>query len=80
MELKSKKIKINDKEIKIKKVYRDTDEGIIGGVCASIAKEKGWNLTATRILTVIISSWWGLGIVPYVLLWMMMPSDENKED
>jgi phage shock protein C len=50
---------------------------MIGGVCAGIAEHFGWSVTSTRVAYVLLSiiSAAFPGILVYVILWLLLPSD-----
>ncbi|WP_316769013.1 PspC domain-containing protein [Pedobacter frigiditerrae] len=56
-----------------KKLYRDTDEGIIAGVCAGLGyylnTEARW-IRLFALLSILLS---GAGILAYIILWVIMP-------
>ena len=57
-----------------KKMYRDEDEGKIGGVCAGLSHYYGIDVTWVRILFIIaflISS--GFAALFYIILWVILP-------
>ena len=58
---------------------RDTSHGIVGGVCAGLARYFGWTRTSFRLfyffLSIISAAF--PGILVYVLLWIFMPSDKG---
>ena len=39
--------------IRGRRLYRDTDRAVLGGVCAGLARHLGFNLKVTRLLAVI---------------------------
>lgn len=49
---------------------------MLGGVCGGIADFLGWDATLVRILFVLISVLSAAfpGIIVYVILWVLMPS------
>lgn len=54
--------------------YRSDRGKMIAGVCAGLAGEFGISVTAVRlgfVLAVLLG--WGVGIVVYVALWIIMP-------
>jgi len=57
---------------------RNPNDAMIAGVCGGIARWLGWNSTAVRILYVLISigSVAFPGILVYLVLWFVMPSEE----
>ncbi len=58
---------------KIKKLYRNPDDRVIGGVAGGIAAYFGTDTTLIRILFVISIFFGGLGILAYIVLWIITP-------
>ena len=56
-----------------KKLVRVTDEGIIGGVCAGLARYFNTDATKIRIGWVIFCLLGGSGILVYLIMWLIMP-------
>ncbi len=58
------------------KLSRSNDK-VLGGVCAGIAKYFGWDPAITRLLYVIISvaSAAFPGTLVYLILWMLLPKE-----
>lgn len=61
------------------KLTRSTTDRILGGVCAGLANYLGIQAVYVRIFFVLLAimDWSGLPI--YVLLWIMMPADDQPE-
>ncbi len=60
-----------------KRFYRDTDHGMICGVCSGLAAYTGWNLTAIRVILLIVTftanaAFW-LIILAYLMAWLVVP-------
>lgn len=60
-----------------KRFYRDTDNGMICGVCSGLAAYTGWNLTAIRVILLIFTitanaAFW-LVILAYLTAWLVVP-------
>lgn len=59
-------------------LVRSTDAGILGGVCAGVARRLGLTPWVTRLLFVLL-----LMVVPgsqlliYPVLWILMPADDS---
>ena len=56
-----------------KKLYRDEYHKVLGGVCSGLADYFEMDVTVVRLLfafTVIIM---GVGIIPYIVLWIVLP-------
>ncbi len=57
-----------------KKLYRDKDTGMIGGVASGLGHYFGIDAVWLRILLVIlVFAGFGSGIVAYIVLWIVMP-------
>jgi len=56
-----------------KKLYRDEYNKKIGGVCAGLAEYFQMDVTIVRILFVI-TAFAGVGFIPYIILWIVIPS------
>lgn len=58
-------------------LHRSTRHKVLGGVCGGIAEWLGWDPTLVRVLYVVISILSAAfpGIIVYILLWMLMPTD-----
>lgn len=60
-------------EKKIKKLYRDHNKMIIGGVASGIAAYFGIDVALIRLLFVISILFAGSGIIAYIVLWIITP-------
>jgi signal transduction histidine kinase len=52
---------------------RRPDEGLIGGVCAGIARRLGVNVSLVRVAAAIAVGFGGFGIALYALAWALIP-------
>ena len=55
------------------RLYRDVDSKIISGVCAGIAARLGTNAALIRLLFILGSFCYGIGIIVYIVLWAAVP-------
>ena len=62
-----------EEETSIKKMYRDPDKKVVGGVAAGVAAFFGADVALIRVLFVIITIFGGLGIIVYIVLWIVLP-------
>ncbi|MES2829521.1 MAG: PspC domain-containing protein [Bacteroidota bacterium] len=64
----------------VKKLYRDTDQAIVAGVCAGLGHymdiEERW-IRLIAILTVLLG---GSGVLAYIVLWVMIPKAESRSE
>ncbi|HAT80528.1 MAG TPA: hypothetical protein DCS17_03745 [Flavobacterium sp.] len=56
-----------------RKLYRDKDNGMIGGVLAGLGHYFGIDKVWLRIFLLIMVFFWGTGVLAYIILWIVMP-------
>lgn len=57
-----------------KKLYRSENEKIIGGVCSGLANYLGIDVVIVRIIFLVLFFSFGIGLLPYIILWIAVPS------
>ena len=59
-------------------ITRDRRNGMIGGVCAGLARHFGWSVTGTRVVYVLASILSAAfpGILVYIILWILLPESD----
>ena len=60
-----------------KKRLTRSDDKMIGGVCAGLAEYLDIDPTIVRIVWVLMVLFAGFGILLYVILWLIMPKQQN---
>ena len=58
---------------KVRRLFRDPDEAILGGVIAGLAKYLGIEVTILRIIWIIFVLIGGSGAAVYIILWAIIP-------
>ena len=58
---------------KSKKLYRDKDKGMIGGVAAGLSHYFGIDVVWIRVLLLLFFFGFGTGILAYIILWIATP-------
>lgn len=58
-------------------LYRPHDGRMIGGVCAALARRFGVSVGMVRVLAVLSCLLPGPQFVAYIILWIMIPSEEK---
>ena len=56
-----------------KKLYRDEYHKVFGGVCSGLAEYFDMDVTVVRLLFVFSFFAMGVGFLPYVVLWIVLP-------
>lgn len=56
-----------------KRLYRDPDNSMLGGVASGLAAYLGLDVTLVRVLFVFFTLIWGTSLLLYLLLWLVMP-------
>lgn len=68
------------KDPKRKKLFRDKDDAIFGGVCSGIGAYYGLDTIAVRIMFILLVMLAGAPIVAYILLWAIIPAAITPQD
>ncbi|MDD6210008.1 MAG: PspC domain-containing protein [Bacteroidales bacterium] len=56
-----------------KRLYRDPDDKVLGGVASGIAMYLGWDPVWVRLLFFALMFFWGITAAVYILLWIIVP-------
>jgi phage shock protein PspC (stress-responsive transcriptional regulator) len=56
-----------------KKMYRDPDNRILGGVCSGLSAYFNLDPIVFRIIFILISLGMGSGLIIYIILWLVIP-------
>ncbi|MCI4444372.1 MAG: PspC domain-containing protein [Lentimicrobium sp.] len=65
---------------KTRKLYRDKDNGMIGGVLAGLGHYFGIDKVWLRIFFLIMFFAWGTGVLAYIILWIVMPEAKTTAE
>ena len=57
-----------------RRFVRPREGRMIAGVCAGVAQYYGWNLTAIRLIWLLLFLFAGTGGLIYLILWIVMPN------
>lgn len=63
---------------KFKQLYRSLDNRMLGGVCGGIAEYFEIDPSLVRLIFVVITLLGGSGLLVYVVLWLVMPTQMSK--
>ncbi len=63
----------------MKRLYRNTKDAKIAGVCSGIANYFDIDPVIVR-LVFILSIFWGAGIIAYIIAWIIVPDIRDKEE
>ena len=61
---------------KTARLVRPRSPRAIAGVCAAFALHYGWDLTLVRVVTAVVSLFWGLGVLVYIVCWIAIPEGQ----
>jgi phage shock protein C len=56
---------------------RSASDKFIGGVCGGLARSLGVDSGLVRILTVVLSFFFGVVLVLYIALWLVLPLEQG---
>ena len=57
-----------------KKLLRSRTNRWIAGVCGGLGEYFGVDATVVRLAFIVASLAFGFGLVPYIILWLVMPA------
>ncbi len=63
-----------------RKLFRDPDQRILGGVCAGLSHYFNFNLLWLRLSVFVIIVFTGVSILPYLILWLIIPKARTAAD
>lgn len=63
-----------------KKLFRDPDDKILGGVCSGVAHYFGIQPLWLRLLLVLSFIYFGAGLLLYLILWIVIPKANNASE
>lgn len=63
-----------------KKLFRDPDKKVVGGVASGLAAYFGTDVVLFRILFVLFTIFGGLGLIVYIVLWIALPPARTITD
>lgn len=61
-----------------KKLYRDENSKILGGVCSGLANYFGLDPLVVRIIALVLLFSFGIGFIPYIIIWVAVPSSATQ--
>lgn len=61
----------------LKRLYRSETHRVIAGVCGGLADYFALDATLIRIIFVILSVFNGIGVVIYLVLWLIVPTESQ---
>ncbi|SMO55142.1 PspC domain-containing protein [Solitalea koreensis] len=63
-----------------RRLFRDADNKIIGGVAAGLANYLAVDPTWVRLIWALFACTWGIGILAYLILWIVLPTAKTIAD
>lgn len=61
------------------RLYRDENNKVLGGVCSGLAHYFNIDVTVVRVVFAISFLCFGFGFLPYIILWIAVPSTATTE-
>ena len=58
-------------------LFRSREDVLLGGVCSGLGRYLGTNPTYVRLFFILLAVGNGIGILIYLLLWLMIPLDSQ---
>ncbi|HRJ31691.1 MAG TPA: PspC domain-containing protein [Cyclobacteriaceae bacterium] len=63
-----------------KKLFRDTDKKVIGGVASGLAAYLKMDIVIVRLIFIITAFFGGLGFIAYIVFWIVVPEARSLTD
>ncbi|MBN2518877.1 MAG: PspC domain-containing protein [Bacteroidales bacterium] len=63
-----------------RRIYRDPDNRILGGVCSGIGAYLNTDPVIVRVVFVLIFLGFGIGLLIYILLWIVVPEAKTEAE
>lgn len=57
-----------------KKLTRNMDNKVLGGVCSGLAEYMDIDPVAVRLAFVLSTLFWGIGPILYLIMWLVVPT------
>ena len=64
----------------VKKLYRNPDDRVLGGVCSGVAKYLNIDSLVMRIIFIVLFFVGGIGFISYLILWAITPEASSITD
>lgn len=66
-----------EEEEEVKKMFRDPEKKVIGGVASGVSVFFGIDITLVRVLFVVFTIIGGIGFLTYIILWIALPEAKS---
>ncbi|HEY3402757.1 MAG TPA: PspC domain-containing protein [Ohtaekwangia sp.] len=63
-----------------KKMFRDPERKVLGGVCGGVASFLGIDIVIVRVLFIVFTVTAGVGLLVYIVLWIALPEARSLTD
>ena len=63
-----------------KKLFRDSDDKFLGGVCSGLAHYFGMDVIWMRLLWLVLFFFFGTGFLVYIILWILIPQAQTTAE
>jgi len=63
-----------------KRLFRNPDDRILGGIAGGFAAYMGWDPTAVRLALILLMIFWGVIIPIYFVLWLVVPMAQTAAE
>ncbi|MBC8051560.1 MAG: PspC domain-containing protein [Sphingobacteriaceae bacterium] len=61
-------------------LYKDSDDRMIGGVCAGLGHYFDIEVKWVRLITLLLTLFSGIGLIPYLVLWIVLPTARSRQE
>lgn len=61
-------------------LFKDSDNRIIGGVCAGLGYYFNIEVKYVRLFTILLTLFSGIGLILYIILWIILPTAKTRQE
>jgi phage shock protein C len=70
---------LKPKSSMVKRLYRSSENRVLGGVCGGLGEYFNIDPVIIRLLFILFSFAYGIGILAYLIAWMIIPNPNKQE-
>jgi phage shock protein C len=64
----------------VKRLYRSEKNKVLGGVCGGLGEYFGVDPVIIRILWVVFCLMYGVGVLAYIIAWVIIPARNGSKE
>ena len=70
----------SEEEKPVKRLYRDDDHKVFGGVCSGLAAYFDWDVTLVRLVVLLLGFFIQGSVLAYIIAWIVLPKAQTASE